>query len=80
MNMFFNRNSKNNLSNITCQLRSPLSLKTAEITEKDFKKSIKDFCRERLQSYKVPVKINIVMDKQHNERFKKIRYKEKSSN
>ncbi|MCB0723890.1 MAG: AMP-binding protein [Ignavibacteriae bacterium] len=62
--------------NIVCADITP----KGEIDEKDFKKSIKDFCRERLQSYKVPVKINIVMDKQHNERFKKIRYKEKSSN
>lgn len=62
--------------NIVCTDITP----RGEIDEKDFKKSIKDFCRERLQSYKVPVKINIVTDKQYNERFKKIRYKEKSSN
>jgi len=31
------------------------------------------FCRERLQSFKVPQKVEIVNDPIHSERFKKIR-------
>ena len=34
---------------------------------------IKKTCRERLQAYKVPVKIKIVDGQQHSDRFKKIR-------
>ena len=34
---------------------------------------IKIRCRERLESYKVPVKVAIVESKQHSKRFKKIR-------
>jgi long-chain acyl-CoA synthetase len=41
--------------------------------QKDFKKKVKQFCRERMQSYKVPVKINIITEKQHSARYKKVR-------
>ncbi|TET95309.1 MAG: long-chain fatty acid--CoA ligase [Candidatus Zixiibacteriota bacterium] len=34
---------------------------------------IKKHCRERLESYKVPVKVAIVESKQHSSRFKKVR-------
>lgn len=57
--------------NIVCADITP----AANIDSKDFAKKIKDFCRQRLQSYKVPVKVNILNEIQHNERFKKIRYK-----
>lgn len=40
---------------------------------KAFKKKLKKFCREKMQSYKVPVKVKVIDDKQHNERFKKMR-------
>jgi len=40
---------------------------------KKFISSLKRLCRVRLQSYKVPVKVEIVDKKQHNERFKKLR-------
>ena len=36
---------------------------------------IKKYCRERMPTFKVPVKINIVDDEMHGERFKKMRSK-----
>ncbi|MCH7535254.1 MAG: hypothetical protein IH948_05845 [Bacteroidetes bacterium] len=41
--------------------------------KKLFINQIKKHCKERLQSYKVPVKVNIVDYKQYSERFKKKR-------
>jgi acyl-coenzyme A synthetase/AMP-(fatty) acid ligase len=40
---------------------------------KEFSKTIKKFCRKRLQSFKVPVKIEFVELKQYSARFKKIK-------
>jgi acyl-coenzyme A synthetase/AMP-(fatty) acid ligase len=40
---------------------------------KEFTKRLKKYCRERLESYKVPVKVAVVNEKQHSDRFKKIR-------
>ncbi|RMF03789.1 MAG: long-chain fatty acid--CoA ligase [Chloroflexi bacterium] len=40
---------------------------------KAFRRRLKVFCSERLQSYKVPVKVKIVRDDQHSSRFKKMR-------
>jgi len=37
---------------------------------------LKKFCRERLQSFKVPVKVEVVDSKQYSDRFKKIRSSE----
>ncbi len=37
---------------------------------------LKKYCRQKLQSYKVPVKIRIVEEKQHSGRFKKLRHSE----
>jgi acyl-CoA synthetase (AMP-forming)/AMP-acid ligase II len=34
---------------------------------------IKKFCREKLEPYKIPVKVNLVNEKQYNNRFKKAR-------
>lgn len=34
---------------------------------------IKKFCRGKLEPYKIPVKVNLVHEKQYNERFKKAR-------
>ncbi|MDQ3472646.1 MAG: fatty acid--CoA ligase family protein [Acidobacteriota bacterium] len=39
----------------------------------DFIARVKQHCRQKLQAFKVPVRINIVTDKQHTERFKKMR-------
>lgn len=38
-----------------------------------FSKQLKAYCRDRLQPYKVPVKVKIVNDQQYSERFKKLR-------
>ena len=45
----------------------------SELPLRDFIASIKRHCREKLQNYKVPVKINIVEDRQYSDRFKKVR-------
>ncbi len=37
---------------------------------------LKKYCRQKLQSYKVPVRISIVEEKQHSGRFKKLRHSE----
>ena len=34
---------------------------------------VKRHCREKLQRYKVPVRVNVVTEQQHTERFKKSR-------
>jgi acyl-CoA synthetase (AMP-forming)/AMP-acid ligase II len=41
--------------------------------EREFVAKIKQHCRSKLQRYKVPVKINIVGDRQYSDRFKKVR-------
>jgi len=41
--------------------------------EREFVAKIKQHCRSKLQRYKVPVKINIVHDRQYSDRFKKVR-------
>ncbi|NIT60122.1 MAG: AMP-binding protein [Aliifodinibius sp.] len=55
--------------NIVC---AKVSLKGNEDPKK-FALYAKKYCGERLQSYKVPIKITIVDEKQHSERFKKVR-------
>jgi len=40
---------------------------------KEFTKRLKKYCRERLESYKVPVKVAVENERQHSNRFKKIR-------
>ena len=40
---------------------------------KEFAAKLKTFCRHRLQPFKVPVKVRVVEQKQHSERFKKMR-------
>jgi acyl-CoA synthetase (AMP-forming)/AMP-acid ligase II len=39
----------------------------------DLKKRVREYCRDRLASYKMPAKIEIVDDEQYSARFKKIR-------
>ena len=41
--------------------------------EKEFSIKLKQYCRNKMQEYKVPVKIRIVQQNQFSERFKKIR-------
>ena len=55
--------------NIVC---AKIKLKKDE-NHKQFITRLKNYCRERLQSYKVPVKVGIVDETQHTDRFKKSR-------
>ena len=55
--------------NVVC---AKVSLKQDE-DKKDFTKRLKRFCRSKLESFKVPVKITITNELQHSERFKKKR-------
>jgi long-chain acyl-CoA synthetase len=55
--------------NIVC---TSIRLKSQE-DSKEFAIRLKEFCRRRLQAYKVPVKVQVVGKKQYNERFKKMR-------
>jgi len=57
------------IGNIVCA-RVRLS---KEKDQKSFSLRLKKYCRKRLQNYKVPVKVIVVEEKQHSERFKKIR-------
>jgi acyl-CoA synthetase (AMP-forming)/AMP-acid ligase II len=41
--------------------------------DREFVAKIKQHCRSKLQRYKVPVKINVVDDRQYSDRFKKVR-------
>jgi long-chain acyl-CoA synthetase len=41
--------------------------------KREFIAGVKRHCREKLQNYKVPVKVNIVGDRQYTDRFKKVR-------
>ena len=55
--------------NIVC---ATVSLSQDE-DRKELTSRLKKFCRERMEPYKVPVKIKIVDGQQHSERFKKMR-------
>jgi len=55
--------------NIVC---AKVSLSSSSEPEKIVTK-LKKFCRKRLESYKIPIKVNVLDEKQHSERFKKIR-------
>ena len=55
--------------NIVC---AKVTLSDVEEAKK-FTLRLKKFCRERLESYKIPVKVKVIDEKQHSERFKKIR-------
>ncbi len=43
------------------------------VDKKEFSRKIKSFCKDKLQSFKIPVKIEIDTGSLYNERFKKIR-------
>jgi long-chain acyl-CoA synthetase len=58
--------------NIVCADVLP-ALELAGPERKSFIAKVKRHCRENLENYKVPVKVNLVTDQQHSERFKKIR-------
>jgi len=46
-----------------------------EMDKREAKKAIRKFCKERLENYKIPTKINMVDQTHYGERFKKIRRK-----
>jgi acyl-CoA synthetase (AMP-forming)/AMP-acid ligase II len=55
--------------NIVC---ASIRLKSPE-DPKRFAENLKEFCRRKLQPFKVPVRVRVVGEKQHSERFKKLR-------
>lgn len=57
------------MGNIVC---AKVTLKESEDI-KEFSKKLKGFCREKMQSFKIPVKIQLVEEPLFNERFKKRR-------
>jgi acyl-coenzyme A synthetase/AMP-(fatty) acid ligase len=56
--------------NIVC---ADITSTASELDHKELISSIKQHCRERLERYKVPVKIKIVAESQYTDRFKKSR-------
>jgi acyl-CoA synthetase (AMP-forming)/AMP-acid ligase II len=44
-----------------------------ESNSQEFVIAVKRHCRERLQRFKVPLRVNVVSENQHTERFKKVR-------
>jgi acyl-CoA synthetase (AMP-forming)/AMP-acid ligase II len=58
--------------NIVCADVLP-AFQVTDAQKKEFIANLKRHCRQNLQSYKVPVKVNLVSRQQHSERFKKIR-------
>ena len=40
---------------------------------KEFVMRLKKYCHKRLENYKVPVKVEIIGERQYSERFKKVR-------
>ncbi|MGB5919997.1 AMP-binding enzyme, partial [Arcobacter sp.] len=48
-----------------------------ELDKKELKKLIRSFCKQKLNNYKIPTKINLVERTNFSDRFKKIRKKEK---
>jgi long-chain acyl-CoA synthetase len=59
------------LGSVVCA-RVQLSVDSNPVIAKD---NILSHCRAKLEKYKVPVKLDFVVQSQHNERFKKIRFK-----
>lgn len=57
------------LGNIVC---TEVTLKNQE-NAPEFKKRLKVHCRQKLQGFKIPVKINIIEKIEYNARFKKLR-------
>jgi acyl-CoA synthetase (AMP-forming)/AMP-acid ligase II len=58
--------------NIVCADVTPAS-PLDEARRKEFVSLVKRHCRQRLQSYKVPLRVNVIAEGQHTERFKKAR-------
>lgn len=56
--------------NIVC---ARILIDNENINKADFIKRLKTFCRQKIQSFKIPVKISIESGQLHNDRFKKVR-------
>ena len=58
--------------NIVCADVTPVSpLESSQ--QQELVSLVKQHCRERLQRYKVPLRVKVVAENQHSERFKKVR-------
>lgn len=60
------------MGNIVCADVTPIT-KLDEAQRKDVITLVKKHCRQKLQAFKVPLKVNVVNESQHTERFKKAR-------
>ena len=58
---------------IVCARITPSEEISTPEARKQLVRDIKKHCRENLQNYKVPVKVDFVEEEQHGERFKKMR-------
>jgi len=58
------------MGNIVC---AKVGLSVSRDDHRAVGRQIKNYCREKLQGYKVPAKIKIIDEKQYSDRFKKIR-------
>ena len=45
----------------------------------DFRKRMREYCRERLAAYKIPSKVEIVSEEHYSQRYKKMRRRERSA-
>ena len=46
-----------------------------ELTQNEIKKIVRKFCKDKLDAYKIPTKVNVVDKTNFGDRFKKIRIK-----
>jgi acyl-CoA synthetase (AMP-forming)/AMP-acid ligase II len=55
-------------------VKATVRLSTGE-SPAEFRKRMREFCADKLASFKVPQKVEIVSESLHGERFKKLRSK-----
>jgi acyl-coenzyme A synthetase/AMP-(fatty) acid ligase len=53
---------------VCCKVRT-----VREVDRREFVRRLKRYCAERLESYKVPVRVSVTDEKQYSDRFKKMR-------
>ncbi len=61
------------MGNIVC---AKITINDSVVDKKLLKKKIQKFCKSKVENYKVPVKIQFTSEKQHGDRFKKLRKKD----
>ena len=54
-------------------VKAQVKLNTGE-TVSEFRKRMREFCRDKLTNYKIPQKVLLVSEEMHGERFKKMRH------